>query len=121
MPGVDACLRAPGLTYSIVWGVSANRRRSWSLDEGRALGYAPQDDAEAWIDEVRPGEAHPSDVLVGGGFTSPGFGIDEVAAHLGEIRCPVLLLSSRQDHVVPSSSGEIAYRGLGYRDRHPGV
>jgi uronate dehydrogenase len=82
---VDACLRAPGLTYSIVWGVSANRRRSWSLDEGRELGYAPQDDAEAWIDEVRPGEAHPSDVLVGGGFTSPGFGIDEVAARwIGE-------------------------------------
>jgi carboxylesterase len=34
-------------------------------------------------------------------------GIDEVAAHLGEIRCPVLLLSSRQDHVVPSSSGDV--------------
>ena len=33
-------------------------------------------------------------------------GIDEVAAGLGRITCPVLLLSSRQDHVVPSSSGD---------------
>ncbi len=34
-------------------------------------------------------------------------GIDIVAAALGEIRCPVLLLSSRNDHVVPSSSGDV--------------
>lgn len=34
-------------------------------------------------------------------------GIDEVAAGLGKIECPVLLLSSRQDHVVPSSSGDV--------------
>jgi carboxylesterase len=33
-------------------------------------------------------------------------GIDDVAAHLGEVTCPVLLLSSRNDHVVPSSSGD---------------
>jgi carboxylesterase len=39
-------------------------------------------------------------------------GIDEVAAHLGEIRCPVLLLSSRQDHVVPSSSGDVLVAGV---------
>jgi carboxylesterase len=34
-------------------------------------------------------------------------GIDEVAGDLGRITCPVLLLSSRQDHVVPSSSGDV--------------
>ena len=34
-------------------------------------------------------------------------GIDEVAEHLEDITCPVLLLSSRQDHVVPSSSGDV--------------
>jgi carboxylesterase len=39
-------------------------------------------------------------------------GIDEVAAHLGEIRCPVLLLSSRHDHVVPSSSGDVLVAGV---------
>lgn len=34
-------------------------------------------------------------------------GIDEVAAHLDRVACPVLLLSSRNDHVVPSSSGDV--------------
>jgi len=34
-------------------------------------------------------------------------GIDEVAARLDAITCPVLVLSSRQDHVVPSSSGDV--------------
>jgi carboxylesterase len=34
-------------------------------------------------------------------------GIDGVAARLDDITCPVLLLSSRHDHVVPSSSGDV--------------
>lgn len=33
-------------------------------------------------------------------------GIDGLAPDLPSIRCPVLLLSSREDHVVPSSSGD---------------
>jgi uronate dehydrogenase len=77
---VDACLHAPDLTYALVWGVSANRRRTWSLDEARALGYEPQDDAEVYADQVPAGETFESDGYVGGGFTSAGFGIDEVAA-----------------------------------------
>jgi uronate dehydrogenase len=76
---VDACLRAPDLDYSIVWGISANTRRMWSLAEGRRLGYEPRDDAETYADEVAAGE-HPSDAYLGGGFTSDGFGIDEVAS-----------------------------------------
>jgi carboxylesterase len=39
-------------------------------------------------------------------------GIDEVAAGLRRITCPVLLLSSRQDHVVPSSSGDVLVAGV---------
>ncbi|HUI04349.1 MAG TPA: alpha/beta fold hydrolase [Acidimicrobiales bacterium] len=39
-------------------------------------------------------------------------GIDAVAAGLAEIRCPVLLLSSRQDHVVPPSSGDVLVAGV---------
>ncbi len=39
-------------------------------------------------------------------------GIDEVAARLGRIACPVLLLSSRKDHVVPSSSGDVLVAGV---------
>ncbi|MGD0321290.1 MAG: alpha/beta fold hydrolase [Acidimicrobiales bacterium] len=34
-------------------------------------------------------------------------GVDEVAGQLAKISCPVLLLSSRQDHVVPLSSGDL--------------
>ncbi len=33
-------------------------------------------------------------------------GIDDVAAGLARIACPILLFSSRQDHVVPTSSGD---------------
>ena len=77
---VDACLRAPELTYSIVWGISANTRRTWSLAEAEALGYRPGDDAEDYAGELADDRPYPSDAVVGGGFTSPGFGIDEVAA-----------------------------------------
>lgn len=34
-------------------------------------------------------------------------GTDQVAAGLADIRCPVLLFSSRQDHVVAPSSGDL--------------
>ena len=34
-------------------------------------------------------------------------GVDEVAARLGELGCPVLLFSSRTDHVVPPESGDL--------------
>jgi uronate dehydrogenase len=79
---VDAALRAPGLRYTVVWGISANTRRWWSLDAGRAIGYEPQDDAESFADQL-PAEHDrplPSDDLVGGQFTTAGFGIDEVGA-----------------------------------------
>jgi uronate dehydrogenase len=77
---VDACLRADELRYAIVWGISGNTRRTWSLREASALGYRPQDDAETYADALADATADPSDGLVGGGFTSEGFGIDEVAA-----------------------------------------
>ena len=76
---VDACLRSDALGFAIVWGVSANTRRTWSLAAGEALGYFPADDAEVHAGELPDSEPYPSDALVGGGFTSPGFGIDEVA------------------------------------------
>ncbi len=39
-------------------------------------------------------------------------GVDAVAADLHRITCPVLLLSSRQDHVVPPSSGDLLVAGV---------
>lgn len=77
---VDACLRYDSLTYALLWGISANTRRTWSLDAGQALGYFPVDDAETHAAELPDAQPYPSDAFVGGGFTSPGFGIDEVAA-----------------------------------------
>lgn len=77
---VDACLRSSALTFAIVWGVSANSRRTWSLAAGAALGYEPRDNAEAYADTLPEPEPDPTDGYVGGGFTSPGFGIDEVLA-----------------------------------------
>jgi uronate dehydrogenase len=77
---VDACLRSPDLGFAVVWGISNNTRRTWSLAGARALGYDPQDDAERWVDDVEDAPPDPSDRFVGGGYTSPGFGIDEVEA-----------------------------------------
>lgn len=76
---VDACLRAPALGYALLWGISGNTRRRWSLAEAEALGYRPREDAERYADQLADDRPHPSDAFVGGGFTSAGFGIDEVA------------------------------------------
>ena len=43
---VEAALSAVSPGFRVVWGVSDNTRRWWSLDEARALGYRPRDDAE---------------------------------------------------------------------------
>ncbi len=75
---VDACLRAPALTYALVWGVSANTRRQWSLDAGRALGFEPVDDAEPYAAAMDT-TPRASDTYVGGVFTSDEYGLDEVA------------------------------------------
>ena len=34
-------------------------------------------------------------------------GLAELRPRLGDVRCPVLILSSRHDHVVPSESGDV--------------
>jgi uronate dehydrogenase len=74
---VDACLRAPDLDFALVWGISANTRRTWSLAAGRALGYQPADDAESYAAQVDGTDDVP---LLGGRFATAEFGIDEVAA-----------------------------------------
>ena len=49
---VEACLSAPSPGFRIVWGISRNTRRWWSLAEGEAIGYHPQDDAEVFADKL---------------------------------------------------------------------
>jgi nucleoside-diphosphate-sugar epimerase len=49
----EACLTVPSPGFRVAFGVSANSRGGWvSLDEARALGYEPQDDAEVYAAEV---------------------------------------------------------------------
>lgn len=49
---VEACLTAPSPGFRIVWGISRNTRRWWSLAEGEAIGYFPEDDAEDFADKL---------------------------------------------------------------------
>jgi uronate dehydrogenase len=70
---VEACLTAKEPGFRIVWGVSDNRRRWWSLAEARELGYESHDDAEEFA-EARIAEfgevdvADPVHNLVGGQY-----------------------------------------------------
>jgi uronate dehydrogenase len=49
---VHAALVAPAPGYTVIYGVSDNTRGWWDLGPGRALGYDPQDDAEAYAEQV---------------------------------------------------------------------
>jgi nucleoside-diphosphate-sugar epimerase len=46
---VDACLTTRARGFRVLWGVSRNTRRWWSLAEGEEIGYHPVDDAEAHV------------------------------------------------------------------------
>jgi uronate dehydrogenase len=74
----EACLTAERPGFRVIFGVSANTRGGWvSLDGARALGYRPQDDAEAYAAEIiaEYGEPDPATDPVlrylGGEFTLP--------------------------------------------------
>ena len=74
----EAALSAPRPGYRVVWGVSANTRRWFSLDEGRELGYEPQDDSEVYAEEVLAGhgELDPESYaarFVGGAWAGPDY------------------------------------------------
>jgi uronate dehydrogenase len=78
----EACLSAPSPGFRVIFGVSANTRGGWvSLDEARALGYQPRDDAEAYAADVlaASGETDPGDPVLaylGGEFTVPAHNAD---------------------------------------------
>jgi uronate dehydrogenase len=81
----EACLSAPAPGFRVVYGVSANTRGGWvSLDEARALGYQPRDDAEAYAAEViaasgEPDRGDPVLAYLGGEFTQPAMDADLLA------------------------------------------
>ena len=70
---VEACLAVEPAGFRILWGISDNRRRWWSLAEGQAIGYQPQDDAEDHAATMlaahgEPDLEDPEHALVGGPF-----------------------------------------------------
>jgi uronate dehydrogenase len=80
----EACLAAERPGFRVIFGVSANTRGGWvSLDEARAFGYEPRDDAEAYAAEViaSHGEPDPADPVLaylGGEFTLPDLDADHL-------------------------------------------
>jgi uronate dehydrogenase len=69
---VEAGLAASG--FHVVWGVSDNARRWWSLEEAAAIGYESRDDSEAHAGPVLAAQGEPdlTDPVhdrVGGMFT----------------------------------------------------
>ena len=66
----EACLTAPAPGFRVIFGVSANTRGGWvSLDEARALGYEPRDDAEVYAADVlarTPSPRRPGHRYLGG-------------------------------------------------------
>jgi uronate dehydrogenase len=73
----DACLTVDDPGFRVVFGVSANTRGGWvSLDEARAIGYEPRDDAEVYAPDLIAefGPPDPDDPVfryLGGEFTLP--------------------------------------------------
>jgi len=49
---IEACLSTKDPGYRMVWGVSRNTRGWYSLKEGEAIGYHPQDDSEAYAEDL---------------------------------------------------------------------
>jgi uronate dehydrogenase len=78
----DAALTAPSPGFAVVYGISANTRGWWDLGPGRALGYDPQDDAEAFAPDIesepeteadRAQAAHVGGPFASGEFDRPAF------------------------------------------------
>jgi uronate dehydrogenase len=53
---IEACISTPSPGFRLVWGVSRNTRRWWSLAAGEAIGYHPIDDAEDFAADLLAAE-----------------------------------------------------------------
>ncbi|MBE1492962.1 nucleoside-diphosphate-sugar epimerase [Amycolatopsis lexingtonensis] len=73
----EACLAAPSPGYRLIWGVSDNTRRIYSLAEAEALGYKSLDDAEVYADQLasRPAPTGAAAEYVGGPFCTAPLGV----------------------------------------------
>jgi uronate dehydrogenase len=73
----EACLSAPSPGYRLIWGVSDNTRRIYSLAEAEALGYKSLDDAEVYADQLasKPAPTGPAAEYLGGPFCTAPLGV----------------------------------------------
>lgn len=67
---IDAALAHPDPGFRIVWGVSDNAERWWSLAGAEAIGYRSRDDAQAYADAVTVHDVASTEDRVGGAFTA---------------------------------------------------
>jgi uronate dehydrogenase len=71
---VHAALTAPAPGFAVLYGISSNTRAWWDLAPGRALGYEPVDDAEAFASSIVATRADPLDAAhLGGMFATPEY------------------------------------------------
>ncbi len=75
---VSACLDAPTLGYTIMYGASANTRSWWDNSRAPHVAYVPQDDAELYAPRIlaQAGPRNPSSPVErfqGGFFCAPDF------------------------------------------------
>jgi nucleoside-diphosphate-sugar epimerase len=76
---VEAALSQPQPGFRVVWAISDNTRRWWSLSGSRALGYEPAENAERFAESRiaaggEPDLTDPLHDLVGGGFCQAPLG-----------------------------------------------
>jgi uronate dehydrogenase len=73
----EACLSAPSPGFRVVWGVSDNTRRWFSLSEAESLGYKSLDDSEVFTEEVlaagSPDPDSPAMTYLGGAWCTSEF------------------------------------------------
>ena len=77
---MNACLSTDNGGFHLIWGVSANTRRWWSLKAGEQVGFHPVDDAEVFAADLIEefGEAdlsRPEQRLVGGELCATPLGV----------------------------------------------
>ncbi|WP_374971181.1 NAD-dependent epimerase/dehydratase family protein [Terrabacter sp. BE26] len=74
---VLAVLTTEATGHHVVWGVSRNTRRRVDLRPGLAIGFDPQDDAEAYASGVQEQDPSLPPKLLGGGFADAGYRLGE--------------------------------------------
>jgi nucleoside-diphosphate-sugar epimerase len=72
----EACLATPAPGYRVIWGVSDNTRRVYSLAEAEALGYKALDNAEVYAEQLadKPAPTGAAAEYVGGPFCTAPLG-----------------------------------------------